>query len=160
MVNSGFKFLVEKGRSILSSTMCFLLLLFMSGRVWASEIDIELPSLEMAKCTMLNGLDGNHIFAFGLLVALIGIGFGLFQYMQVKNLPVHKAMADVSNLIWETCKTYLFRQGKFLVSLWVIIAICMAFYFACLAHQTIGTTMFILFWSLVGMAGSYGVAWF
>ena len=88
------------------------------------------------------------------------MAFGWMQYSQTKNLPAHQAMLDVSNTIWETCKTYLFQQGKFLAGLWVLIAICIFYYFVGLQHNTLGAVAVILFCSIMGILGSYGVAWF
>ena len=75
---------------------------------------------------------------FGLVVCVIGLVFGLIQYTQIKALPVHPWMSDVSDTIWETCKTYLFQQGKFLVVLWVLIGACMVYYFGGLQHKSFG----------------------
>src|SRR5436309_8967025 len=96
----------------------------------------------------------------GLVICLIGAVFGLVQYQQTKALPVHSSMASVSNTIWETCKTYLLTQGKFLAILWVLIAICMVYYFKVLQGNTIGNVIVILLCSILGILGSYGVAWF
>ncbi len=156
-------------KNLFSNIFLFIFSLFISflniGEVFASEADLVLPNLALdSKFYFLSNLQkpisGSTIFYIGLVVAILGIAFGLLQYRQVKKMPVHKSMADVSNVIWETCKTYLLKQGKFLLSIWVIIAICMFFYFAVLSKKSIPTTLFILFWSLIGMAGSYAVAWF
>src|SRR5262249_15804933 len=96
----------------------------------------------------------------GLVICLVGAVFGLVQYQQTKALPVHDSMARVSNTIWETCKTYLLTQGKFLAFLWGLIALCMLYYFLGLQSSGIGKLTFILFCSVLGMLGSYGVAWF
>src|SRR6185436_16271732 len=90
----------------------------------------------------------------------IGAIFGLVQYKQTKALPVHDSMAKVSHTIWETCKTYLFTQGKFLAILWVLIAACMIYYFGFLEHKAAGHVVVILLASILGILGSYGVAWF
>src|SRR5678816_3139073 len=96
----------------------------------------------------------------GLVICVIGAVFGLVQYQQTKSLPVHESMAKVSNTIWETCKTYLCTQGKFLGILWVLIAACMVYYFKVLQGNTLGNVIVILFASVLGILGSYGVAWF
>ena len=78
----------------------------------------------------MNGaLSGSTVLLTGLVVCVAGMVFGWMQYIQTRNLPVHSTMAGVSNVIWETCKTYLAQQGKFLVVLWVLIAACIAYYF-------------------------------
>src|SRR5262249_25440268 len=81
-------------------------------------------------------------------------------YQQTKSLPVHASMGNVSNTIWETCKTYLFTQGKFLAILWVLIAACMLYYFMGLQHEEFGKVIVVLLCSILGILGSYGVAWF
>ena len=86
--------------------------------------------------------------------------FGIIQYVQTKNLPAHKAMLDVSQTIWETCKTYLFQQGKFLIALWILIAICICYYFGVLQGKIVSDIIIILVCSIVGILGSYTVAWF
>jgi K(+)-stimulated pyrophosphate-energized sodium pump len=86
--------------------------------------------------------------------------FGLVQYLQTKNLPVHKAMGDVSHIIWETCKSYLIQQGKFLTILWALIGICILYYFGWLLHMGVWQVILILISSIIGILGSYGVAWF
>src|SRR5881397_1675882 len=91
----------------------------------ASEADINIPPLDTVQFSGLGGMAGTSLMYLGLLICLLGAAFGLIQYTQTKRLPVHKCMADVSNTIWETCKTYLFTQGKFLAILWVFIAVCM-----------------------------------
>src|SRR5207249_7649223 len=97
---------------------------------------------------------------WGLLVCLLGFGFGLVIYQQLKNLPVHQSMREISELIYETCKTYLVTQGKFLLVLWIFIAEIVTFYFGVLQHFTSQQVAIIIFFSLVGIGGSYGVAWF
>ena len=86
--------------------------------------------------------------------------FGIIQYVQTKNLPAHKAMLDVSQTIWETCKTYLFQQGKFLIALWILIAVCIVYYFGALQGKVVSDIIIILACSIVGILGSYTVAWF
>jgi K(+)-stimulated pyrophosphate-energized sodium pump len=96
----------------------------------------------------------------GIALCFIGAVFGLIQYVQTKALPVHSSMANVSNTIWETCKTYLFTQGKFLAILWVLIAACIFYYFKVLEGNSLGHVIVILLASVLGILGSYGVAWF
>jgi K(+)-stimulated pyrophosphate-energized sodium pump len=105
-------------------------------------------------------LSGPTVLMAGLVVCAIGILFGWMQYVQTKNLPVHASMKAVSQIIWETCKTYLFQQGKFLFGLWVLIAICMAYYFGALEGDSAGQVAIILAASVLGILGSYAVAWF
>ena len=125
----------------------------------AGESDIKLPDLNTV--TFMGGsLSGSAVLLTGLVVCLIGMVFGWIQYIQTKNLPVHSSMASVSNMIWETCKTYLAQQGKFLVVLWILIAACMTYYFSALSGQTAAHVVVILLASILGILGSYGVAWF
>src|SRR5271163_2682080 len=100
----------------------------------------------------------------GLVICALGLLFGLVSFMQLRNLPVHRSMREISELIYETCKTYLITQGKFLLVLWIFIGAVIALYFGYLApipNKPVSTTLpVILLFSLVGIAGSYGVAWF
>lgn len=136
-----------------------IILFWMTPMAFAGEADIKIPDLTQV-AFMGGSLGGLTILNTGLLICVVGMVFGWFQYIQTKNLPSHQAMLDVSNTIWETCKTYLFQQGKFLAGLWVLIAICIVYYFVGLQGNTIGAVMIILFCSVVGILGSYGVAWF
>src|SRR6266705_2490193 len=95
----------------------------------ASEADIHVPDLTQVSFAGLGGVSGSMLMYLGILVCAIGAIFGLVQYVQTKALPVHESMGNVSNTIWETCKTYLFTQGKFLAILWGLIAVCMIYYF-------------------------------
>jgi K(+)-stimulated pyrophosphate-energized sodium pump len=123
------------------------------------EAGLKLPDL--SQVTFL-GIDGHKLLLFGIAICIFGLVFGLWIYSHLKNLPVHKSMLDVSELIYETCKTYLITQGKFLMILWVFIAVVIVMYFGWLApvHPVAVTLPIILIFSLVGIAGSYGVAWF
>src|SRR5882724_1830758 len=128
--------------------------------VYASEADIHIPDLTQVTFPGLGGVRGVTLMYLGILICFIGAAFGVVQYKQTKALPVHKSMADVSNTIWETCKTYLFTQGKFLAILWLLIAACMVYYFMGLQHEGVGKVFIILLCSILGILGSYGVAWF
>jgi K(+)-stimulated pyrophosphate-energized sodium pump len=123
------------------------------------EANLKLPDL--SQVTFL-GIDGHKLLLLGIVICVFGLGFGLTIYSRLKNLPVHKSMRDISELIYETCKTYLFTQGKFLLILWVFIAVVIVMYFGWLApvHPVAVTLPIILLFSLVGIGGSYGVAWF
>ena len=136
-----------------------IILFWMTPMAFAGEADIKIPDLTQV-AFMGGSLGGLTILNIGLLICAIGMIFGWFQFTQTKNLPSHQAMLDVSNTIWETCKTYLFQQGKFLAGLWVLIAICIVYYFVGLQGNTIGAVVIILFCSVMGILGSYGVAWF
>src|SRR5882762_2187570 len=141
-------------------SVLLLITLFASTGAYASEADIHIPDLTQVKFPGLGGASGPTLMYLGILVCFVGAVFGLWQYMQTKALPVHESMANVSNTIWETCKTYLFTQGKFLAILWVLIAACMVYYFMGLKHEQFGKVVMILLSSILGILGSYGVAWF
>ncbi|HEY0385665.1 MAG TPA: sodium/proton-translocating pyrophosphatase, partial [Pyrinomonadaceae bacterium] len=122
------------------------------------EANLKLPDLSTVK--FLGGTDGHTLLLAGLGVCVLGLLFGLVIYMQLKNLPVHRAMREISELIYETCKTYLITQGKFILILEAFIAVVIILYFGILSGFDAGRVIIILLFSLVGIAGSYGVAWF
>jgi K(+)-stimulated pyrophosphate-energized sodium pump len=127
----------------------------------SGEAGLRLPDLSSV---LFLGIDGHKLLMIGILFCIAGLGFGLAIYMRLKNLPVHRAMLEISELIYETCKTYLITQGKFLLLLWIFIAVVIILYFGVLAPvpgKPVMTTLpIILAFSLVGIAGSFGVAWF
>ena len=127
------------------------------------EASLKLPDLHSVN--FFNGaIDGHRLLLIGILFCFCGLLFGLGIYTHLKNLPVHRAMREISDLIYETCKTYLVTQGKFILILWAFIAVIIGAYFGWLAPvpgKPISTTLpIIMAFSLVGIAGSYGVAWF
>ncbi len=121
------------------------------------EANLILPDLSSVQVL---GTDGRSLLMVGLLVSALGILFGVVALKQVKALPTHKSMAEVSQIIWETCKTYLYQQGKFILMLEVLIGAVIVLYFGVLQGQSAGRVLMILGFSLVGVMGSYGVAWF
>ncbi len=123
----------------------------------ADESTLVLPDLDTVQ---FFGINGRSLLMGGLLVCIAGLAFGLVIYSQLKNLPVHKSMLEVSELIYETCKTYLVTQGKFILLLEVFIGAIMVIYFGVLRHNPAAKVLTILIFSLIGIAGSYGVAWF
>ncbi|PYU92004.1 MAG: sodium-translocating pyrophosphatase, partial [Acidobacteria bacterium] len=123
----------------------------------AGEANLRLPDLSQVQFL---GVDGHKLLLIGILFCIFGLLFGLVIYNRLKSLPVHRAMAEVSQLIWETCKTYLVTQGKFLLLLWVFIAAVIVLYFGVLLKYEAARVAMILLFSVVGIAGSYGVAWF
>src|ERR1700722_18705604 len=127
------------------------------------EASLKLPDL--SQVSFLNGaINGHNLLLIGILFCLFGLGFGMVIYMRLKNLPVHRSMREISELIYETCKTYLITQGRFILFLWVFIAVIITLYFGWLKPvpgKAVALTLpIILLFSLVGIAGSYGVAWF
>jgi K(+)-stimulated pyrophosphate-energized sodium pump len=125
------------------------------------EASLVVPDLSTVQFL---GVGGHTLLMGGLLICALGLLFGVMTFTQLKNLPVHKSMLEVSELIYETCKTYLTTQGKFILILWAFIAVIIAAYFGWLApipNRPVAVTLpIILIFSLVGIAGSYGVAWF
>ena len=149
---------------ILSTALTGLMLMLAATSVWAQppeeaggEANLKVPDLSQAQFL---GTDGHKLLMWGLLFCVFGLLFGLVTYSKLKNLPVHRAMGDVSNLIWETCKTYLIQQGKFLLLLWVFIAAIIILYFGVLTGNSVPQVITILVFSVIGICGSYGVAWF
>ncbi len=151
--------MLQNKRSIWTFLLSSLMFLLMAGAAFAGEADINLPDLTQVSF-MGGSLAGLTILNAGLIICIIGMIFGFMQYVQTKNLPAHKAMLDVSQTIWETCKTYLFQQGKFLIALWILIAICIVYYFGALQGKAASDIIIILICSILGILGSYGVAWF
>ena len=139
--------------------LLFITLLASTG-VYASEADIKIPPLDTVKFNGLGGVSGFALMMLGIVVCAVGALFGIVQYFQTKALPVHDCMAKVSHSIYETCKTYLFTQGKLLAILWVLIGACMVYYFGFLGGNSALHVAVILLASVLGILGSYGVAWF
>ena len=131
-----------------------LLAMLMSAPAFASEADLVVP--EIAKHYPL----GHTLLLCGLGVSVLGLIFGLIAFLQVKKTEVHDCMAAVGNTIFETCKTYLVQQGKFLIALEILIGLCIAFYFGGLAKMGWTGVLIILAFSVIGILGSYAVAWF
>jgi K(+)-stimulated pyrophosphate-energized sodium pump len=125
------------------------------------EANLVLPDLSTVNFL---GVNGHELLMYGLLFCVGGLLFGMVIYVQLKNLPVHRTMREISELIYETCKTYLVTQGKFILLLWAFIAVIIALYFGYLAPvpgKSIAITLpVILLFSILGICGSYGVAWF
>src|SRR6202163_4604697 len=157
------------GRVAKAGAVCAALMLLSGTAVLAQsapdtaggEAGLKLPDLSQVSFL---GVDGHKLLTIGILFCIFGLIFGLSVYSHLKNLPVHRAMLEVSDLIYETCKTYLFTQGRFLLFLWVFIAVVIVLYFGVLSpvpDKPVAITLpIILLFSLLGMAGSYGVAWF
>jgi K(+)-stimulated pyrophosphate-energized sodium pump len=130
-----------------------------SRAAFASELQLKLPPLKEARF-FNDAVGGDVLLGIGSLICLVGLGLSLFWYSRLKGLPVHQSMLDISELIYETCKTYLITQGKFILMLEGFIGAIMILYFGVLGHEPVLTVVIILLFSLIGIAGSYGVAWF
>jgi K(+)-stimulated pyrophosphate-energized sodium pump len=137
-----------------------MLVLFGSAPVFAQgEADLVLPDLNSVRF-FGESIEGGSLLMFGIGVSALGLVFGLMMYKHLRDLPVHSSMLEISELIYETCKTYLITQGKFLLILEAFIGAIIVFYFGFLQGKSLDQVAIILFFSLVGIAGSYGVAWF
>jgi K(+)-stimulated pyrophosphate-energized sodium pump len=152
--------IIAPARRLLTLT---LLLLFTGLAAFAQshpggEASLVLPDLNQA--TFFDGVPGRSLLMIGLLVSALGLVFGLMIYKQLQNMPVHSSMREISELIYETCKTYLETQGKFLLILELFIGAIIVIYFGFLLHFEMFKVAIILIFSLIGIAGSYSVAWF
>ena len=136
-----------------------LLLLAASG-VRASEADLAIPDLNQGGYAKLGGASPWWVLFCGALVILGTLSISLYQLYQIRKYPAHKSMLAVADIIFATCRTYLIQQGKFLLMLFVLIGALMAYYFMGLQHQTWQTTLIVLLFSIIGMGGSYAVAWY
>ena len=137
-------------------TKCFMALFAMLGvciPTYASEASLVVPNIKESP------FDYNLLLV-GIVIALLGVVFGLIEFLKIKKIQVHPIMESVGNTIFETCKTYLVQQGKFLIILEVIIGICIAYYFGVLENMGAKGVGLILLWSVIGILGSYFVAWF
>lgn len=135
-------------KNIILSALLFLLSPVIA---FASEADLKIPELSASQ---------NNMLLIGIGVCFLGLLFGVFQFIKVKKLKAHRSMLDVAQVIYETCKTYLNQQGKFLAVLFLFIAVCISFYFGFLQHAGLGGVALILMWTVVGILGSFGVAKF
>ncbi len=130
---------------------------FSAGTAFAGEADLRIPDLSSV---FFLGISGHGLLLWGLVICVLGIVFGLAQSMQLSKLPVHGSMRSVSELIYETCKTYLITQGKFQTILWALIAAIIVWYFSLNPAMTAFKIFIIVIFSIVGILGSYSVAWF
>jgi K(+)-stimulated pyrophosphate-energized sodium pump len=144
-------------KRVLMILIAVFFVLGLETSTYASETDIVLPDLSAVN---FGGISGSRLLSFGLVVCVLGLLFGLQIFKRLQNLPVHPSMREISELIYETCKTYLFTQGKFLLILEVFIGGAMIFYFGFLRRLAVSDVVIILLFSLIGIAGSYAVAWF
>jgi K(+)-stimulated pyrophosphate-energized sodium pump len=136
---------------MLKKIQLLLLTFFSSSHIFASEANLKIPSLNDNQ---------QSILIAGIFICILGLIFGVYQYLRVKKLKAHQSMLDIAQVIFETCKTYLLQQGKLLIVLFVFIAVCVSFYFGYLMHTEFGGVLLILSWTVIGILGSYGVAWF
>src|SRR5215510_6895008 len=142
---------------LVSAVVCFLSA-FQVPAFAKSETELVLPDLN--KAVFFGSIPGRTFLSGGLVIAALGLIFGLVIYKRLQNMPVHASMKEISELIYETCKSYLLTQGKFLMILELFIGAAIIFYFGFLVHLELYKVAIILIFSLIGIAGSYSVAWF
>jgi K(+)-stimulated pyrophosphate-energized sodium pump len=145
--------------SLKKVTAVFVFLVSVANLSFASEANLIIPDLASVSF-FGNTVDGKALLMFGFLVCIFGLAFGLYHFFKIKNLPVHKSMKSVAELIYETCKTYLVTQGKFIIILEILLAVIIVVYFGLLQHFEAVKVATIVFCSVIGILGSYTVAWF
>ena len=141
-------------KKLFAPLFAFFAMVFMGcSSAFAGEADLIVPEISSSP-------ESFNYLVIGLVISVLGVIFGFIEFLKIKKLPVHTVMSDVGNTIFETCKTYLVQQGKFLIVLEILIGLCIAFYFGYLQHMGTAGVLTILGWSVIGILGSYGVAWF
>jgi len=144
-----------------SIALAVVVLLLSGGTALASEADLAIPDLHEGHFNIFGGtISAWWLLFWGAAVIAITLNISLYLRRQIKKLRAHKSMLDVAEVIYQTCKTYLIQQGKFLVMLFVIMAAAMTYYFMGLQGESVKTAALVLFFSIVGMGGSYAVAWY
>ncbi len=143
-----------------SLALAMLLTVVFSASAMASEIDLKVPSLDVAYNIFGWSVTGSQLLFYGMGICVLGMIFGLFEFFSIKKMPAHKLMLNVSNTIYETCKTYMKQQAKLLVLLELFIAACIFYYFFYLNATPMSKVLTILMWSIFGILGSFCVAWF
>ena len=143
--------LISWKKALSASLLSLPVLALSPSLALASEANLVIPHLEASQESLL---------IIGIAVCVLGMLFGWYQYKKVEKYQAHKTMLDVANTIYETCKIYLIQQGKFLIALFIIIGLCIAFYFGFLSQMPVGSVLFILMWTVIGILGSYSVAWY
>ncbi len=145
---------LTKWNRIFGAIFCALAGLFVASMPsMASEANLVVPNLSQHPASY-------NLLLIGIGICIAGLVYGLIEYVGVKNKPAHKSMLEIGNLIFETCKTYLIQQGKFLLILELFIAACIGFYFGYLQQMKVYEVATILAMSVVGILGSYSIAWF
>lgn len=147
----------KKLTSFMLAALSFMLF---SANAIASEIDLKVPSLDVAYNIYGWNVTGSELLLYGMGICLLGMIFGLVEFLRIKKMPAHKLMLNVSNTIYETCKTYMKQQAKLLVLLELFIAVCIFYYFYYLNATPLPKVMTVLMWSVLGILGSFCVAWF
>jgi K(+)-stimulated pyrophosphate-energized sodium pump len=161
MLNTRFLRLGASPGRMLWMIFALLVVLASGAPAWASEAELAIPDLREGWFNIL-GIRVNawDLLFYGACVIAGTLGISLYQLYQIRRQPAHRSMLNVAEIIFQTCKTYLIQQGKFLLMLFALIALAMTYYFLALQGSTIGTVILVLFFSIIGMAGSYSVAWY
>src|SRR5437588_6646055 len=142
--------------AVLAAALVSLLI----GSARAGEADLAIPDLHAGHFDSLGGISAWNLLFFGSFVIVGTLGISIYQLYQIQKQPAHQSMLDIAEIIFQTCKTYLIQQGKFLLMLFALIAAAMSYYFLGLQHESLQTLLLVLFFSVVGMGGSYAVAWY
>ena len=150
--------LLKKSGNIAAAILLFFCLLTQSA--FASEIDLKVPSLDVNYNFWGYTITGSQILLYGLVICAFGFLFGLYEFAKIKKMPAHQSMLNMAGLIYETCKTYMKQQARLLVILEVFIAACIFYYFYYLNQTPLPMVLNILLWSVLGILGSFSVAWF
>ena len=143
-----------------SFAIALVLTIAFSATAMASEIDLKIPSLDVPYDIFGWKVTGSELLLYGMGICVLGMIFGIAEFVLIKKLPAHKTMLEVSNTIYETCKTYMKQQAKLLVLLELFIAVCIFYYFFYLNATPLPKVLTILMWSIFGILGSFCVAWF
>lgn len=142
-----------------AAAVCLVMLALMQG-AYASEIDLKVPSLDVGYNIWGYAITGSQILMYGIGICVLGMVFGFYEFVRIKKMPAHESMLKISNLIYETCKTYMKQQAKLLLLLEIFIAACIFYYFFYLNATPLPKVLTILGWSILGILGSFAVAWF
>ena len=142
-----------------AAAVLLVMLALMQG-AYASEIDLKVPSLDVGYNIWGYAITGSQILMYGIGICVLGMVFGFYEFVRIKKMPAHESMLKISNLIYETCKTYMKQQAKLLLLLEIFIAACIFYYFFYLNATPLSKVLTILGWSILGILGSFAVAWF
>lgn len=142
-----------------AAAVLLVMLALMQG-AYASEIDLKVPSLDVGYNIWGYAITGSQILMYGIGICVLGMVFGFYEFVRIKRMPAHESMLKISNLIYETCKTYMKQQAKLLLLLEIFIAACIFYYFFYLNATPLPKVLTILGWSILGILGSFAVAWF
>lgn len=142
-----------------AAAVLLVMLALMQG-AYASEIDLKVPSLDVGYNIWGYAITGSQILMSGIGICVLGMVFGFYEFVRIKKMPAHESMLKISNLIYETCKTYMKQQAKLLLLLEIFIAACIFYYFFYLNATPLPKVLTILGWSILGILGSFAVAWF